>query len=152
MLARTTTKLFFVGIILWLFCTAFNMHLFFCIFLAIFWHYVWRRDIIRLLLFTVWTFWESLIHINIPNRILLNSVNEKSFKRNKSLRWKCCQLKALKMLLMYLLATLLIKKYLVAATYILSSIYSACLYAYFFKKAGTSFIWMKIAFSLRYIK
>ena len=59
----------------------------------------------------------------ILNRIFLNGVNEKSLKSNKSVRWNCCQFKTVKILLMYALVTLLIKKYLVAATYIFSSIY-----------------------------
>ena len=40
----------------------------------------------------------------------LSGTNKKSFKYNKFIDRKCCQLKALKVLLMYLFVTLLINK------------------------------------------
>ena len=46
----------------------------------------------------------------MPTRLYLSGANKKSFKRKNSVGRKCCQLKALKILLIHLFVTLLIKK------------------------------------------
>ena len=46
----------------------------------------------------------------IPTRLFLSGANKKSFKRKQSVGRKCCQLKARKLLLIYLLLSLLIDK------------------------------------------
>ena len=46
----------------------------------------------------------------ITTRLSLSGANKKSFKRKKFIKGKCRQLKALKVLLMYLFVTLLINK------------------------------------------
>ena len=46
----------------------------------------------------------------MPTRLFLSGANKKSFKRKNSVGRKCCQLKALKILLIHLFVTLLIKK------------------------------------------
>ena len=56
----------------------------------------------------------------MPTRLFLSGTNKKSFKSKNSVGRKCCQLKGLKVLLMHLFVTLLIKKQLVATTSIFS--------------------------------
>ena len=46
----------------------------------------------------------------IPIKLFLSGANKKSFKHKKPVGRKCCQLKALKLLLIYLLLSLLIHK------------------------------------------
>ena len=46
----------------------------------------------------------------IPNSLFLSDENKKSFKRKTSVVRNCCQLKEVKVLLMHLFVTLLIKE------------------------------------------
>ena len=107
----TTTKLFLVAISLLLFYIILKLHLVFCIFLGDFLALCLKTDMIvyhsnfsgKGLPVTLTLLFYSVI-LCIPARLFLSDTNRKSFKRNKPIGRKCCQLKALKILLMYYLS------------------------------------------------
>ena len=107
----TTTKLFLVAISLLLFCIILKLHLVFCIFPGIFLALCLKIDMIvyhsnfsgkglpvtlTLLSYPVTlTLLSCSVILCIPARLFFNDTNSKSFKRNKPIGRKCCQLKAL---------------------------------------------------------
>ena len=120
MLAKTTTKLFLVGILLSLFLYNFEFELGFLYFYRevfdILKYKTYFTDIIVCHLNFLWKSFQwlplcfSYSYNNILTRLFLSGAKKISFKRNKFARRKCCQLKALKVLLMYLFVTLLTNK------------------------------------------
>ena len=88
-----------------------KLHLAFCIFLGDFLALCLKTDMIvyhsnfsgKGLPVTLTLLCYSVI-LCIPARLFLSDTNRKSFKRNKPIGRKCCQLKALKILLMYYLS------------------------------------------------
>ena len=121
LLTKATTKLFLVGILLLLFL--YNSE-----FVLVFFFY-FPREVFDImyegLLYGYYslpfTFSGKVLPVtltlpffsftlNIPTRLFLSEANKESFKRKKSVGRKCCQLKALKVLLMHLFVTLLINK------------------------------------------
>ena len=120
LLAKTTMKLFLVGILFLLFLYNFEILLgllyfprevFDSMYEDLLWSYYslpfkFSGKVLPVTLILL--FFSFILYM--PTRVFLSGTNKKSFKCKNSVGSKCCQLKALKILLIHLFVTLLINK------------------------------------------